>query len=54
MEKFTREQLNKFDNEMLITLVLSMQKQLEKQTAAIERLTEQIAIMNQRIFGRKS
>lgn len=53
-EKLTREQLNNLDKEILITLLLGMQDQIAQQTAAIEKLTEQIAIMNHRAFGRKS
>ena len=53
-DKLTREELNKLDKEMLVTLLLSMQEQIAQQTAAIERLTEQIALMNTRIFARKS
>lgn len=53
-DKLTREELNRMDKDMLITLLLSMQEQLAQQTAAIERLTEQIALMNTRAFARKS
>ena len=53
-EKFTRQQLNNLDKDMLITLLLSMQDQLMQQTAAIEKLTEQIALMNTRAFAKKS
>ena len=45
-EKFTREQLDSLDKDILITLLLGMQEQLAQQTAAIEKLTEQIALMN--------
>lgn len=53
-DKLTREELNRMDKDMLITLLLSMQEQLAQQTAAIERLTEQIALKNTRAFARKS
>lgn len=53
-EKLTREQLNSLDKDILITLLLGMQDQLAQQTAAIEKLTEQIALMNTRNFSRKS
>ena len=53
-EKFTRQQLNNLDKDMLITLLLSMQEQLMQQTSAIEKLTEQIALMNTRAFAKKS
>lgn len=53
-EKLTREQLNSLDKDILVTLLLGMQDQLAQQTAAIEKLTEQIALMNTRSFSRKS
>ena len=53
-EKFTREQLNSLDKDILITLLLGMQDQIAQQTIAIEKLTEQIALMNTRTFGKKS
>ncbi len=53
-EKLTREQLNRLDKDILITLLLGMQDQIAQQTIAIEKLTEQIALMNTRTFGKKS
>lgn len=53
-EKLTREQLNGLDKDILITLLLGMQDQIAQQTIAIEKLTEQIALMNTRTFGKKS
>lgn len=53
-ETFSREQLNHLDKEILITLLLGMQSQLAQQAASIEKLTEQIAIMNTRTFAQKS
>lgn len=53
-ETFSREQLNHLDKEFLITLLLQMQSQLAQQAASIEKLTEQIAIMNTRTFAQKS
>ena len=53
-EKLTREQLNHLEKDMLITLLLGMQEQLAQQTASIEKLTEQILLMNTRAFGKKS
>lgn len=53
-EKLTREQLNSLDKDTLITLLLNMQDQIAQQTAAIEKLTQEIALMNTRAFGRKS
>ena len=53
-EKLTREKLNNLDKDILITLLLGMQEQLAQQAAAIEKLTEQIALMNTRVFAKKS
>lgn len=53
-DRLTREQLNTLDKDILVTLLLGMQDKLDQQTAAIEKLTEQIALMNTRTFGRKS
>ena len=53
-DKLTRKQLNNLDKDVLITLLLDMQKQMEKQAVAIEKLTEQIAVMNTRTYARKS
>ena len=53
-DKLTREQLNSLDKDILVTLFLSMQDQLAQKTAAIEKLTEQIQLMNTRSFARKS
>lgn len=53
-DKFTREQLNSLDKDILITLLLGMQEQLAQQTLAVEKLTQQIALMNTRTFGKKS
>ena len=53
-KKFTAEQLNRLDKDLLITLLLGMQDQITQQSLAIEKLTEQIALMNTRTFGKKS
>ena len=53
-DKLTRQQLNSLDKDILITLLLDMQDQILQQTIAIEKLTEQIALMNTRTFGKKS
>lgn len=53
-EILTREKLNNLDKDILITLLLGMQDQLVKQTDSIEKLTEQIALMNTRAFAKKS
>lgn len=53
-DKLTRQKLNSLDKDMLITLLLGMQEQIAKQTLTIEKLTEQISLMNTRTFGKKS
>ena len=53
-DKLTRQQLNSLDKDIWITLLLDMQDQILQQTIAIEKLTEQIALMNTRTFGKKS
>ena len=53
-DKFTREQLNNLDKDFLITMMPKMQDQISEQTVAIQNLTEQIAIMNTKTFGKKS
>lgn len=53
-DKLTREQLNNLDKDILITLFLDMQDRIAEQTAAIQNLTEQIAVMNTKAFGKKS
>ena len=53
-ETFSREQLNSLDKDILVTLLLNLQDQLVQQTKAIEKLTEQISLMNVRAFSRSS
>lgn len=52
--KYTEEELNSCSKEMLITLLLSMQDQLDNLNTSMERMVEQIAIMNSQHFGRKT
>ena len=44
--KYTEEQLNKLDKDILITLFLGLQDQMDQMGRNLELLTEQIAIMN--------
>lgn len=53
-ERFTRDQLNSLDKDILITLLLGMQDQISQQSLAVEKLTEQIALMNTMTYGKKS
>jgi len=52
--KFTEEQLNKFDKETLISLFLSQQEQLASIDQKLQLLLEQVAVLNQKRFGRSS
>ena len=65
MEKFTQEQLNTMDKDALVTLVMSCMdriRQLTNENAEqtrelnhkIDNLTETIALLTQRSFGKKS
>ena len=53
-KQFTEEELKNCSKEMLITLFLSMQDQMEQLNQNMERLIEQIASANQHRFGRSS
>ena len=50
----TEEQLNQMDKHVLITIIKGLQLQLNSINSQLEFLTEQIALMNQRSFGRKT
>ena len=52
--KLTPEQLDKMDKQVLITIIGSLQSQLNAISSQLNFLTEQIALMNQRTFGRKT
>jgi len=61
MERFSEEQLNKLDGSALVTLVMTLQEQLKVTNDAnealreqIEKLTEQVMLMNTRQYGRSS
>jgi len=51
---FTPEQLDKMDKQALIALIISQQSQLSTISSQLNLLTQQVAIMNQRAFGRKT
>ena len=60
-EAISREELNKIDKDVLVTLLMGMQEQLERSNgtidalrATVEKLSEQIRIMNTRMFGKSS
>lgn len=50
----TEEQLNRMDKHVLITIIKGLQFQLNTISSQLDFLTEQIALMNQRSFGRKT
>ena len=50
----TEEQLNQLDKRVLITVIKELQLQLRSISSQLNFLTEQIALMNQRSFGRKT
>lgn len=52
--KLTTEELNKMEKHVLITIIVSLQQQLNTISKQLDFLTEQIALMNQRTFGRKT
>jgi hypothetical protein len=54
MKKYTEEELNNFSRKHLIELLLSQQEQLDRLNDNMEKLIEQIGIMNSNRFGRKT
>ena len=52
--KLTTEELNQLDKQALIAIIVSLQQQLNTFSKQLGLLTEQIALMNQRSFGRKT
>ena len=50
----TSEELYKLDKNELVTIVLSLQEQLDRVNANLENLIEQIRISNQQRYGRKT
>lgn len=54
MAKYTEEQLNTCSKEMLITLLLSMQDQMEQLNQNFEKLVEQLSVANNQRYGRSS
>ena len=53
-KKYTEDELKSCSKEALITLLLSMQDQVERLNKNMENLIEQIAMANQQRFGRSS
>lgn len=52
--KLSKEELNKMDKNVLITIIGVLQAQLNAISSQLDFLTEQIALMNQRSFERKT
>ena len=52
--QLTPEELEKMDKSVLITIIRSLQGQLTTISSQLTFLTDQIALMNQRSFGRKT
>ena len=52
--KYTEDELNQCSKKVLISLFLAMQEQMEQLNKNMELLTEQVAIANQKRFGRSS
>ena len=50
----TREELNKLDKSVLVTMILSLQEQADRMNANIESLIEQIRLADQQRYGRKT
>lgn len=53
-KEHTPEELNSMSREELVTIILTMQGQLNALNENIERLIEQVRIANQHRFGRKT
>ena len=52
--KHTLEELNQLDREELVTIILTMQGQLDTLNENIEKLIGQVRIASQHCFGRKT
>ena len=52
--EYTEEQLNSFDKNTLVQLFLVQQSQLKEIDTKLQLLLEQVAVLNQKRFGRSS
>lgn len=52
--EFTEQELNELSKEVLIKLFLGLQENVKELNQSVLNLTEQIKLMNQRKYGRKS
>ena len=53
-DKYTKEELNNCSKEMLITLLLNMQDQMDKMNQNMEHLIELLASSNNKLYGRST
>ena len=53
-QEYTEEQLNNFDKDTLVQLFLVQQSQLKEIDTKLQLLLEQVAVLNQKRFGRSS
>ena len=51
---FTEEQLKSLPVDTLITITMTLQNNVIDLKRSVDQLTEQIRIMNQRMYGRKT
>ena len=51
-DRLTTEQLNSLSKDELVSMMMSMQDRVESLSSRLDYLTEQIAISNNRQFGR--
>lgn len=52
--EFTTSELKEMDKDVLITMFVALQSQLKDMRGQLDFITEQVALMNQRSFGRKT
>ena len=52
--EFTEQELNELSKEVLIKLFIGLQENVKELNQSVLNLTEQIKLMNQRKYGRKS
>lgn len=53
-DRLTTEQLNSLSKDELVSMMMSMQDRVESLSSRLDYLTEQIAISNNRQFGRRT
>lgn len=53
-KKYTEEELNNCSKDMLVTLLLNMQEQMDKMNQNMEHLIELLASSNNKLYGRSS